>query len=324
VVSGQSSLRLESYLFTRESIEAAKQLLKEDGILTFYNAHSDQWVVDRMGRTLQEVFDQMPCYQRRTDVLGITLAVGSVTDRCSDGEFRDFSGGPDPSSDDYPFLYVQERGLPPIYLAAIAAVLLASIAAIRIGVGRLTGIRSYLDLFVMGAAFLLLETMGVVRFALWFGTTWVVNAIVFTSILVSVLLAIEVVERFSVPSFRVLYSILGLTLLGALLVPAGSLLELDHVPRLVAAAAITFAPVFVANVIFAERFKDVGSSTSAFGANLLGAMVGGILEYLALVVGYRSLIVLVAVLYGVAFVLLGRLTRPGHGARAQQPAESFG
>jgi hypothetical protein len=53
-------------------------------------------------------------------------------------------------------------------------------------------------------------------------------------------------------------------------------------------------------------------------------MVGGILEYLALVVGYRSLIVLVAVLYGVAFVLLGRLTRPGHGARAQQPAESFG
>ena len=66
-----------------------------------------------------------------------------------------------------------------------------------------------------------------------------------------------------------------------------------------------FAPIFLANLVFAQRFKQVGSSTVAFAANLLGAMVGGVLEYLALLNGYRFLLVLVAVLYGLAF-LFGR------------------
>jgi hypothetical protein len=46
----------------------------------------------------------------------------------------------------------------------------------------------------------------------------------------------------------------------------------------------------------------VGSSATAFGANLLGAMVGGVLEYGAIVVGYRNLLIVVAVLYAFAFV----------------------
>jgi hypothetical protein len=51
----------------------------------------------------------------------------------------------------------------------------------------------------------------------------------------------------------------------------------------------------------------VGSSTTAFGANLLGAILGGILEYLSLITGYRFLLVLVAVLYGLAFAFGRRL-----------------
>ena len=69
--------------------------------------------------------------------------------------------------------------------------------------------------------------------------------------------------------------------------------------------ALAFAPVFLANLIFAQRFRDVGASTVAFGANLLGAMLGGVLEYLAIATGYRFLLILVALLYGIAF-LLGR------------------
>ena len=63
-----------------------------------------------------------------------------------------------------------------------------------------------------------------------------------------------------------------------------------------------FTPVFLGNLIFANRFKDVGSSTIAFGTNLLGAIVGGVLEYGALVVGYRSLLIGVAALYALALV----------------------
>jgi hypothetical protein len=63
-----------------------------------------------------------------------------------------------------------------------------------------------------------------------------------------------------------------------------------------------FAPVFIGNLVFADRFRDVGSSTIAFGTNLLGAIVGGVLEYGALVVGYRALLLAVAALYGLALV----------------------
>ena len=76
-------------------------------------------------------------------------------------------------------------------------------------------------------------------------------------------------------------------------------------PRLAAAVTIAFTPILIANLIFAQRFKSVGESVTAFGANLLGAMLGGILEYTSMITGYRMLLILVAVLYGLA-LLTGR------------------
>jgi len=71
--------------------------------------------------------------------------------------------------------------------------------------------------------------------------------------------------------------------------------------------------------VFAERFRAVGSSTIAFGANLLGAMVGGVLEYTSLLLGYRNLLPMVAALYGLAFVLGRKHLRPiGDAAPMEQ------
>jgi hypothetical protein len=103
----------------------------------------------------------------------------------------------------------------------------------------------------------------------------------------------------------VLYGALLVALLVAWLVPPAALLELGLVPRFAVAVAVSFAPIFLANLVFAQRFRDVGESTVAFGANLLGAMVGGLVEYLALLTGYQALLVVVAVAYGLAF-LAGR------------------
>ena len=82
------------------------------------------------------------------------------------------------------------------------------------------------------------------------------------------------------------------------------------VPRFLAAAALGFAPVYLANLIFAQRFREVASSATAFAANLLGAMVGGTLEYLSLITGYQASLITVAVLYGLAYVT-------GRGRRAE-------
>ena len=76
--------------------------------------------------------------------------------------------------------------------------------------------------------------------------------------------------------------------------------------RYVIAAAIAFAPVFFANLVFSYSFRDTRTADMAFASNLLGAVVGGAIEYLALITGYALLLVIVAVLYGVALLLATR------------------
>jgi hypothetical protein len=46
----------------------------------------------------------------------------------------------------------------------------------------------------------------------------------------------------------------------------------------------------------------VANSGTAFAVNLLGAMVGGALEYLSLITGYRVLLIVIGALYVLAFV----------------------
>ena len=69
-------------------------------------------------------------------------------------------------------------------------------------------------------------------------------------------------------------------------------------------------------LVFARRFRDTEVPTAAFGANLLGAMVGGTLEYLSLVTGHRALLVLCAALYALAWLFGRRYMRRRAGATA--------
>lgn len=308
LVSGQSNLRLESFLFTQEAIDQATSLLAPDGVFAMYNYYRQEWLLERLGRTLLEATDTNPCIVAPDGATGFALMAAGNTQitNCPGDLDRDLSAAPAPATDDYPFLYVQERGIPAFYLIGVASILITSALAMWFAGVRRRAMRSNLDLFFMGAAFLLLETKSIVQFSLWFGTTWAVNAMVFAGILLSVLGAIEVVRRFRIPKPLHLYGLLVLSVAATWAIPANALLELASGPRLVAAIVLTFSPIFLANLVFAQRFRETSHSAEAFGVNLLGAMVGGILEYSALAVGYRSLAILVAVLYGLAYVVWAR------------------
>jgi hypothetical protein len=213
------------------------------------------------------------------------------------------SATPPPATDDYPFLYLQQRTIPGFYLLTLALILAAALLLVRLGAGALRPMGRYLDLFFMGAAFLLLETKNVVQFALLFGTTWFVNSLVFLGILLAVYLAIEVARRIDLgPPWR-LYLALLVAIGVAWVIQPNLLLSLPVVPRFVIAVVVAFAPVFLANLVFARRFRDVAASNLAFATNLLGAMLGGVLEYASLVTGYRTLLIVIALLYAGAFLL---------------------
>jgi SAM-dependent methyltransferase len=311
LVQGQSALRLESYLFTTEAIEAARDRLKPGGVFSMYNYYRHEWLVDRYANTLQQAFDEPPCVVSigppsigRIAVMVDSRAPESVTCQSNEVWGRQASA-PAPATDDHPFPYLRDRNLPTFYIVTIALIALISLLAIRGVGGPIRPMLRFTDLFFMGAAFLLLETKSVVQFALLFGTTWFVNALVFLGVLLSVLAAVALSRRVTFKRPARLYVLLLAALLLAWIVPPHLLLELGGVPRFFVAATLAFFPIFTANVVFTQRFKDTGDSTAAFGANLLGAMFGGLLEYSALIVGYRALLLVAAILYGLAF-LFGR------------------
>lgn len=310
LVTGQSAIRLESYLFTVEAAEAAQEHLAPGGSFSMYNFYREDWLVDRYANTLAEVFEQPPCVSRYPQFgLGVlTAADDAAVMDCPADEQWAATSGPSPVRDDRPFPYLLNRTVPSQYIFAglgmLALSVLAVVAILGPG-GKLRSAVQYSDLFFMGVAFMLLETKSVTQFALLFGTTWFVNSLVFLGVLLSVLVAVAVSRRvtFKRPALLYLALLAGLAL--AFVVPPNALLDLAVVPRFVAAVSLAFFPIFAANLVFTQRFKSTASSTIAFGANLLGAMVGGLLEYTALVTGFRGLLVLVALAYGLAF-LTGR------------------
>jgi len=308
LLTGQSSLRLESYLFTAEAMDAVKAHLKPGGAFSAYNNYREGWLVDRLASTLRGAFGHDPCVQTlgtvgHRAVLTVSPYPGVV--RCDTPWTPASASIPAPATDDHPFPYLRTDTIPGFYLMTLALIALASLILVRLAGGPMQPMLRYSDLFFMGAAFLLLETKNVVQFALLFGITWQVNALVFTGILISVYGATQLARKVALPRPEVLYPALLVALAAGWLVPPHLLLQLETLPRFLVATTLAFAPIFVANLVFAKRFRDVGDSTVAFGANLVGAMVGGLLEYLALVTGYRDLLILVAVLYALAF-LTGR------------------
>jgi SAM-dependent methyltransferase len=327
LVAGASQLRLESYLFTEPAMQRVRDLLADDGVFAMYNYYREPWLVGRLGATMQAAFGHAPCMDLNRDYNSAVLVASAdpAQQRCGpdDESTSLLAGAPAPVDDNRPFLYLRTPHIPGFYLAVLAMILGISLLSVRAAVGSLRRTRRYADLFLLGAAFLLLETRAITMFALLFGTTWLVNAIVFGGILVAVLAAVEftawlkrrdMVDRISLP---VAYAVLLVGIAIAWLVPLESLLALPVGLRVVVATAITFLPVFTANVVFASRFDRATEPSVAFGVNLLGAMLGGALEYLALVIGYRELLLVAALLYVGALVIGARDgARAGAGATA--------
>jgi hypothetical protein len=272
-----------------------------------YNYYAP-FLLNRYASTIKGAFRTDPCQNVGPPLGGRRLAVltarlGGPVANCSSYWHGQAVS---PASDDHPFPYLPTPGIPAPYLWMLGFILLGSVLLVRVGGGSYAGMHRYADLACMGAAFLLLETKNIVQFALLFGTTWFVNSLVFAGVLIAVYLAVETARHVRLPPAPVLYGLLIASLAVTWLIPPDAPLSLPLVPRFLAASALAFAPIFLANLVFAQRFADVEASGTAFAANLLGAIAGGTLEYLALITGYRFLLIVVGVLYGLAFALRPR------------------
>ena len=305
LVSGASQIRLESFLFTEEAMASVQRRLKPGGAFAMYNYYREPWLIDRLAGTAAKVFGHAPCIDTFAGAQAVvSVAVNQANQSCATTWAPTSAEPVTTATDDAPFLYFKGDSFPRLYLVALVAILATSLVAVRTLGGPLRQMRPYADLFFMGAAFLLLETKNVATFALLFGTTWFVNALVFAGVLAIVLAAIETTRKFRTPPLPVVYAGIVVSLALAWVIRPDWLLPLPFWPRLLAATVLAFLPIYLANVAFAKRFRSSGDSQAAFAVNLLGTIVGGCLEYAALFTGYDNLLLLTGLLYLAAFLLI--------------------
>lgn len=309
LTSNASNIRLESFLFTKEAFESARDHLSDDGLFAVYNFYRENWLIEKIAGILEEVFGKTP----------LVLSYGTS------GKAAEFLTGPkldlpdilrenippfvitqrlERTSDDWPFLYLKTKSIPFFYLKFISILLIISLFLIWIFQRGQKGFKLDLKFFLLGAGFLLLETKSLVTFGLLFGNTWVVNSLVIGGILISILAANIISLKYKIKNLRILFFLLIITLVLNYIVPQSIFLQFNVFLRLILASIFYFSPIFFANLIFSQIFKEVEDSTLSFGSNLLGAVLGGFLEYSSLIFGYQNLTILIAAFYSAAFIVL--------------------
>lgn len=135
LVSGQSSLRLENYLFTSEAALAVKQHLKPRGVFAMYNYYREAWLVDRLANTLAKAFNYSPCldtYGYEKHWLSVlTIGESPAALHCPTLWSPVLDQYATPSTDNHPFVYLKESHVPFIYLITLFFIFFTSEAAIE-------------------------------------------------------------------------------------------------------------------------------------------------------------------------------------------------
>jgi hypothetical protein len=207
----------------------------------------------------------------------------------------------EPATDDWPFLYLHTRHVPRHYLGTLALILAVSAAAVLLTLRGQRGGWSW-EFFFLGAGFMLLETKAIIQFALLWGSTWVVASLAIAAVLTMALVANFIVSRADIRRrWLVGAALLGLLALNAA-IPVGRVAFDSRAAESVFYAILMFSPILCAGLLFGSAIKRSTSLPRDYGTNLLGAMVGGVAEYLSLVTGFGLLLGLVALFYVGALV----------------------
>jgi len=204
-------------------------------------------------------------------------------------------------TDDWPFLYVKKLLLDVPYISVVLVIILITII---VGRGLVFAKKSASDcqLFFLGAAFILLELQAISRLSLLYGSTWLTSLIVINGVLLMILCANFFVLKFGAaeygyPSYFVLFA----TLLASYFLPMDTILNWDYWSGHLTITLVTLLPIFLAGLVFANCFKRVETPARSFAFNLLGSVLGALLEYFADYWGVRSLILIASVLYLLSF-----------------------
>jgi predicted nicotinamide N-methyase len=314
LLSSMSSVRLENYVYTVESLTDAKRLLSEDGLMSIAFASSTEWVSQKVFYMIKNVFgEDVEAYEISEPYLKVlkvfVAGPGLKTHTVIPEGFKNITDELSRSglsrslipSDDWPFLYLRERKIPNEYLFVIGSILIISLIFMVSAIKK--PFKADLHFFFLGSGFLLLETKSITECALLFGATWLTTSVVISSFMMMILISNFLSGRAWIQRIhlRTFYFLLFLALIINYIIPVRNLLPEDIVLRVLLSSLFIGFPVLFAGIIFALTFRRVSEPHSALGSNILGCVVGGVSEYICMIFGIKVLYILALGFYILSF-----------------------
>jgi SAM-dependent methyltransferase len=311
MLSSFSSLRLDNYVYTVESFRQAKSLLKDNGSMFVAFDSGKSPVTLRQFATLTRALGSAPkTLFTGYDVFGVVFVYGKAQaalipamEDLTPTLIKGAAAVP-VTTDAWPFVYLPFRTIPIWILVALVVVWICMKKMIRntIGFGVLRDWKNA-HFFLLGSGFLLLETNAISKLSLLFGSTWVVNAVVISSFLIMALVANMIVARMTISRWAS-YGLLAIAIAGSSIIPYG---RFTSSPTAAVVAGLLIAsPVFFSGLIFSSGFRDVASPARTLGVNMLGAVLGGLLENLTMLGGTTVISILALLIYVASAIALNK------------------
>jgi spermidine synthase len=330
--TAMTNARLDHYVYTLESLTRAKSLLAPGGVMVLSFEAQKPFIVDRMARTLAAAFGEEPLAFRvpwngygwggvvfvAGDLKGVNARIAA--DAPTAARVAAWRADMPPRSavaaevatDDWPYIYLESRHVPPLYLLLAASLVVLFVIGLRQlkAPDILSGWdRSRAHFFLLGAAFMLLEVQNVSKAAVVLGNTWAVNAVIITGVLLMILAANGLAGWCRrVPTGAVVGLLVG-SCLALYFLDLSRFAGLPYWQKAAAVGLLTCLPMLFSGIVFIRSFAATERKDVALGANLFGSLAGGLLQTVTFVTGIQALLLIVAGLYLLAAVVRPRLVR---------------
>ncbi|HSQ57482.1 MAG TPA: methyltransferase domain-containing protein, partial [Gemmata sp.] len=325
--TAMTNARLDHYVYTQESINQVRTLLNPGGIAVLSFEAAKPYITDRMAVVLKRAFGHDPVIFRVPANAygwgGVLFVVGdnreAVEARIAadpklaalvkEWQAKDpikLTGTTRAPTDDWPYIYLEKPSIPVLYL--LLAVVLGALyfyGRWQLGGAGATGRwgRSNWHFFFLGAAFMLLEVQNVSKAAVVLGNTWEVNAVIISGVMVMILLANLIAAKFPRIPMTPVFGLLVASCLGLYLVDLSRFAFLPYPTKAAIVGLLTSLPMLFSGIVFVRSFAAAERKDDALGANLLGALVGGLLQTVTFVTGIKALLLIVAALYFAAVLV---------------------
>ena len=319
VVSHGANMRVDSFVYTQEGLKDAFDHVKDGGLLSVSFALPNRLMGEKVFAILKALPDAGAPVAILTGYDNNNTTTFMVRKNADAPLPLDFMRGHqltditpsyvatsanrlDLPSDDWPFFYLEKKMYPGTYLILFALVLGISFFMVRHFLPSQSWQPSLLSFFFLGAGFMLVETKAITELGLLFGNTWQVVGIAIVSVLVMAFLANLAAGGLRRQILTLAFAgLLAVLMVGYTISVRGSIQAASLAERLLL-VVILVGPLFFSGIVFSTLLKGARNIASAMSYNLMGAMLGGVLEYNSMRFGFSSLYLIACILYGLAWI----------------------